>query len=114
MKGKTTSGDVTPFDAQDDAPASDTPAPGDTGSDAPVDGGRDAPGTDAGSPPPTIDGVLSAGEWSAAVIAVDLTATVWTGNELRGLRVVVSDDALYLALEGRVEGGNAMAVYLDD
>ena len=112
--------DVPLFDAPPDAP-SDVPTPvdagADAGSDAPVDAGRDAGsvGTDAGSPPPTIDGTLTAGEWASALTTVDVTTSIWAGNELRGLRVLVQDGSLYLALEGRIEGSpaNAMAVYVD-
>lgn len=99
-----------------DTPATDTPTtdvPGDAPTDVPTDAGTDAPGTDAGPVPPTIDGTLAPGEWAAAVTAADTTTTIWAGNELRGLRVLLLSDALYLAVEGRVEGGNAIAVYVD-
>lgn len=112
-----------------DAPGMDAPAVTDTGIDAPEsadvptldvpavdagsDAGIDAAGTDAGPLPPTIDGTISPGEWAGAVVATDDTITIWSGNELRGLRALIAGDSLYLALEGRIEGGNAMAVYVD-
>jgi hypothetical protein len=113
--------DVPVFDAPLDARA-DVPvdAAADGGTDAPIaplDAGTDAGsvGTDAGSPPPNIDGTLSTGEWARALTTVDVTTSIWAGNELRGLRVLVQDGSLYLALEGRIEGSpaNAMAVYVD-
>jgi hypothetical protein len=98
-----------------DAPSVDAPpdAPRDAGLDAGGDAGRDAALADAGVVPPTIDGTIAPGEWSGAAIAADTTATIWTGNELRGLRAWLLPDGLYLAVEGRIEGGNAIAVYVD-
>ncbi len=89
----------------------------DAGSDAGVDGGTDASadaGRDAGPlVAPTIDGVVGAVEWAAAVSATSATATLWTGNQLTALRAVAISGTLYLAIEGRVDGGNAMVVYID-
>jgi hypothetical protein len=98
-----------------DAPSADAPpdAPRDAGLDVGADAGRDAASPDAGVVPPTIDGTIAPGEWAGATIAADATATIWTGNELRGLRVWLLPDGLYVAVEGRIEGGNAIAVYVD-
>ena len=110
-----------------DAPA-DAPGPLDAGTDAGrgdagrdaggIDaggdaGGTDAGGTDAGPVAPTIDGVLGASEWAGATMVTSTTATDWTGDELRSLRALLLADALYLAIEGTIEGGNAMLVYVD-
>lgn len=102
--------------AELDVPAApDVPAEVDAPIDAPTDVPVDAPvpPSDAGVAPPTIDGVITAGEWGAATVATDTTTTIWAGNELRGLRALLLPDALYLAVEGRIEGGNAIAVYVD-
>jgi hypothetical protein len=107
------SSDDAPF--APDAPSLDAPAdaPRDAGVDVSGDAGRDAPLGDAGVAPPTIDGTIAPGEWSGAAVAADVAATIWSGNELRGLRVWLLPDALYVAVEGRIEGGNAIAVYVD-
>jgi hypothetical protein len=101
----------TPDAAMDDA-GTDAGAP-----DAGVDAGRDA-GTDAGRDAgpiaaPTIDGVVGAAEWAPAVAATSTTATIWTGNQLTAIRGIALAGTLYLAIEGRVDGGNAMLVYVD-
>jgi hypothetical protein len=85
--------------------------------DTGVDAGRDA-GTDAGRDAgpvvaPVVDGVVGATEWASAISATSSTVTGWAGNELTALRAMTVTGTLYLAIEGRVAGGNAMVVYVD-
>lgn len=89
----------------------------DAGDDVGVDGGSDA-GHDAGHDaavltPPVVDGVVGGTEWAAATSASSSTLTSWTGDELLTLRAVAIGGVLYVAVEGRVESGNAMLVYVD-
>ncbi len=89
----------------------------DAGADAgeASDAGTDAaPPSDGGPPPITIDGVIGASEWAGAEEASSSTTTEWAGSELRRLLATVRDGRLYVAVEGTVEGNNALAVYVDN
>jgi hypothetical protein len=90
-----------------------------------VDGGRDAAvPTDSSrdavaaldvptAAPPAIDGVIGPTEWAGAAMAAGATPTIWTGNELLSIRALLLGGGLYLAIEGRIEGGNSIVVYVD-
>lgn len=81
-----------------------------------LDGGMpDAGMIDAGPSPITIDGVIGAGEWSAATPFTSSTvaAAPFTGNALRSLRVIRDDVALYVAIEATLTSGNAILMYVD-
>lgn len=102
-------------DAGLDAGASDGGA-ADGGLDAGIDaGGASDGGAIDGGPiaPPVVDGVIGATEWATATSATETTTTAWTGSELRGLRAILTADSLYVAIEGTVEGGNGIVVYVD-
>lgn len=64
---------------------------------------------------PTIDGLI-ASDWTAsAALASNATPTAWGlgMNELRAVRVCVDDAALYLGVDGIVEGTNAILAFID-
>jgi len=61
----------------------------------------------------TLDGVLDDAAWSSGVSSTSGIVTDWAGSSLSGLKMVVLDGTLYLGVEGRVTGGNALVVYLD-
>lgn len=132
--GRDAGSDAGGDDAGSDDAGSDDAGPGDGGqdagtaedagsdggrADAAIDGGSTDAGTpdsgsvDAGDPAPIIDGVLGPLEWRGATVVSDTTATAWTGSELRALRALVRPEGLYLAIDGAIEGGNAIAVYVD-
>jgi hypothetical protein len=67
----------------------------------------------SGDVTPSIDGVVGALEWEGAVFTESTEPTDWTGNTLRSLRALLTDDALYIAIEGSVDSGNAIVLYLD-
>lgn len=105
-----------PTDAGEDAAVA-ADGGGDGGRDAggPADAGRDAGGAlDGGLPSIVVDGVIEAAEWAGAAEATSTTATGWTGNELRRILATARDGRLYLAIEGVVEGDNAMVVFVDN
>lgn len=99
-------------DAGSDGGAGDSGLDSGTIADAGTDSGLDA-SLDGGPPAPVIDGTLGPTEWRGATVASDATATDWSGNELRALRALVRDEGLYLAIDGTIAGGNAIAVYVD-
>lgn len=114
-------------DAERDAGADAGDAGSDSGSDADVgsdsgpdvgaDSGPDV-GPDSGSPVPTIDGVLGVDEWAGVPVVTNTEATLWDGNELRSLRAFTDGTALWVAIEGIVEGTpvmelNAIVMYVD-
>lgn len=110
------------------APGDDASAPEDDASAPPDDAGTDGDAsTDAGTTSgdagtidgggagtaPVIDGVVSDAEWAGATSVAGSVATIWTGNELRRMRALLRAEGLYVAVEGVIEGGNGMMVYVD-
>lgn len=113
----------TPTDAGEDAGVSmdagerDAGTDADAGIDAAVamDAGSDAGVVaDAGLAPIVIDGVIGTIEWAGAQETTSTTATIWAGSELRRMLVDVRDGRFYLAIEGMIEGNNAIVVYVDN
>jgi hypothetical protein len=100
--------------AQDDASTLDAGAVDDAGP-IEVDAGHDAGTFDGGGgdAPPVIDGIVSDAEWAGATAVASSEPTIWTGNELRRMRALLREDGLYVAIEGVVEAGNGMMLYVD-
>jgi hypothetical protein len=91
-------------------------------SDGGSDGGArdatlDSARPDASTATPVVDGVLGASEWEGAELAENDVPTTWGANlnELSRLRARVAGGVLYVAIEGRLEGGaeNAIVLFAD-
>jgi hypothetical protein len=84
-------------------------------------GGRDAAPRDSarsdGGVVPIVDGVLGGGEWDGATLVENDVPTTWGANlnELSRLRAQIVNATLYVAIEGRLEGGaeNAIVLFAD-
>jgi hypothetical protein len=84
-------------------------------------GARDAAPRDSARPDggvvPIVDGVVGGGEWDGAMLVENDVPTTWGANlnELSRLRAQIAGGALYVAIEGRLEGGaeNAIVLFAD-
>lgn len=79
----------------------------------------DAATRDAGgAASPTVDGVLSPGEWSGALETTSgeppLASGPFAGDQLRTLRVIRTSTRLFVAIEGTLSSGNAYLMYVDN
>lgn len=124
----TTTPDATAMDATPDATAMDAGMDG-TAMDATLDAVMDAtPDAEADAMvmdatpdgmvvfmPPTVDGVLSTGEWDGAMVATNALASDWGPglNELSAVYAASNGTSLWVGVEGVIEATNAIVVYVD-
>lgn len=68
---------------------------------------------DGGPREPTVDGVITEGEWRNGTVAENTVETDRVGSALTRLRAALSNDALVVAVEGTLAEGDALVVYVD-